>query len=331
LLALGLAAVVAMLFRTSQVQGATTPDTAPETPTGFTAAAAGATLIQLRWNAADRAEGYEVRQVAAKTGATLKVNKVTDGSTAFADQVKEPLTRRCYTVVAVRGAGRSRPSGKKCARTLDGTLPAPTNVKAADAGASGFKVSWTDSLRNDHVVLVDNAPVGQPSPAGVSDTTLPIPAGRHCVSVLAKRGDQASLPSKPPVCVNSAGTGAATTPPTDPAIGGGAGGGGGGQTTAPETGTATTPPTDGVGVTGFVAMFGPYSEQNLAEQFRDRARENGFDARILRLPVEGLPPELRIGLVVVVDRLPDLAAADQICTAVAPNKETPCRSLNSGR
>ena len=326
LLGLGVAGVVAMLLRSSQVQGATTADAAPATPTGFTATAPGVTVIQTRWDPTDRAESYEVRQVDPKDGSTLAANAVTGGVTAFADQVKEPLTRRCYTVVAVRGQSKSRPSKVKCATTRDNTLAAPTNVQAVPAGAAGFRVSWTDSLRNDHVVLVDNAPAGQPIPAGAADTTLPIPAGQHCVSVLAKRGaDRASLPSKPPVCIESAGAGM-TTPPAATPPGGAAPGG-----TAPtEQATTTPPPTDngvGNGVTGFVAMFGPYSEQNLAEHFRARAQEKGFTARTLPLPVAGLPPELRNGLVVVVDRLQSKAAADQVCTVVTTDDGTPCRSL----
>lgn len=326
LLALGLAGVVAMLFRTSQVQGATTADVAPDTPTGFTASAPGATMIQTLWNASDRAESYEVRQVSQKNGATLKVNAVTGGATAFTDQVKEPLSRRCYTVVAVRGGSKSPPSKTKCATTLDNTLDPPTNVKVDDVGAAGFKVSWDDSIRNDHVVLVDNAPVGQPIPAGASDTTLPIAVGRHCVTVLAKRDDQASLPSKPPVCINSAGA-AATTAPTAVPGGGGVIQGGGGNAPTDQATATTTPPETGAAVSGWVALFGPYPEQNFAERFRALAQDKGFNARILQLPVTGLPPELVNGMVVVVDRLPDQASADQVCAVVTAEQGTPCRSV----
>lgn len=314
LLALGLAGLVAMVFRTSQVQGATTADAAPDTPTGFTVSAPGATMIQTLWNLSDRAESYEVRQVSQKNGSTLKVNAVAGGATAFTDPVKEPLSRRCYTVVAVRGGSKSPPSKSKCATTLDNTLDPPTNVTVDDAGAAGFKVSWDDSLRNDHVILVDNAPVGQPIPAGASDTTLAIPAGRHCVSVLAKREDQASLPSKPPVCVDSANA-ATTPPPINPGTGNGTG-----------TGTTAPPAEAGATVSGFVALFGPYPEQNFAERFRALAQDKGFNARILQLPVIGLPPELVNGMVVVVDRLPDEASADQVCAVVA-GQDTPCRSV----
>jgi hypothetical protein len=339
LFALGLAGLIAMMFRTSQVRGATIADVAPATPTGFTAAAPGATVIQLRWNPSDRAQSYEVRQVERKDGSTLKVNAVPDGATAFADQVKEPLSRRCYTVAAVRGGSKSQPSKVKCATTRDDALKPPTNVQAEPAGAAGFKVSWTGNERNDHVVLVDNAPVGQPSPAGVSDTIVAIPAGQHCVSVLAKRGtDKASLPSKPPVCVESSGVGVTPPPTADPGqggvdgAGGGGGGGGGGEGATDQATASPTPDGNGgepgnAGVTGWVAVFGAYPEQSFADRFRDRARENGFDARILQLPVVGLPPEWRNGMVVVVDRLPDQPAADRVCTVVTTGDGTPCRSV----
>jgi hypothetical protein len=332
LLALGLAGLFAMAFRTSQVKGAPIADIAPATPTGFTAAAPGATVIQLRWNPTDRAKSYEVRQVERKNPlAPLKVNFVAGGATAFADQVKKPLTRRCYVVAAVGGGGTSQPSAVKCATTRDDALAAPTNVQAV-AVATGFKVSWTDNLRNDHVVLVDNAPVGQPSPAGVSDTIVAIPAGQHCVSVIAKREPKlASLPSKPPACVDSTGAGAATAPPSAAATADGQGGPG--APGAPGSGNATEPPSTSpppggnLGVSGWVAMFGPYSEQSFAERFRDRGLQNNLPARILQLPVAGLPPELRLGMVVVVDQLPDQAAADQVCALVTPDKDTTCRSV----
>ena len=321
LLAAGLAALIAMAFRTSQVKGATVADIAPETPTGFTATAPGATMIQTRWDPTDRAESYEVRQLEPKTGATLKVNSIAGGATAFTDQVKEPRTRRCYTVVAIRGGSKSRPSAMKCARTRDDTLAAPTNVQALAVGVAGFRVSWTDSLRNEHVVLVDNAPTGQPIPAGAADTTLPIPAGQHCVSVLARRGTgQSSLPSKPPVCVNSSGAGQTSAPVVPPPAPG---------ASATDQGAATSAPpgTGDTGVSGEVAVFGPYAELSFAEHFRDRAQQNGFPARILQLPVAGLPPELRNGTVVVVDRLASRAAADQVCRIVTTGDGTPCRSL----
>jgi hypothetical protein len=330
--ALAVAGVVGLLLRTSQVQGAITADAAPETPTGFTAAAPGATVIQTRWDPTDRADSYEIRQVDPKDGSTLAANKITGGVTAFADQVKEPLTRRCYTVVALRGESRSRPSKVKCATTRDNTLAAPTNVRAVPAGAAGFRVSWTDNLRNDHVVLIDNAPAGQPIPAGAADTTLPIPTGKHCISVLAKRDpDRASLPSKPPVCIESAGAGMTTPPAATPpgrAAGGGGGAGGGGN--APQA-TTTAPAANGDGVTGFVALFGPYVEQNFAENARDRAIQKGFAARLLPLPVKGLDPGLVNGLVVVVDRLPSKAAADQVCKTVTPDEDTPCDSVLASR
>ena len=207
------AGLVAAAMTTSKVVGARTPEVAPEPPIGLAANAVTAERIQLRWQPTDRAEHYRVQRVDDGDGSILQVVDVPDGATALDLKIDQPLTRACYRVVALHGSLASRSSDQQCATTPDGRLPPPTNVKAT-AVPNGYAVSWTDSDQNEHVVLVDGSPAGQPTPAGVSTVTVPAAPGEHCLTVLARRGPaQSSPPSAPPVCVQSAGpsTAGATT------------------------------------------------------------------------------------------------------------------------
>ena len=201
LLVVAIAGLVVAGMRTSEVPGARIPDVAPQPPTELVAEGVAADLIELRWAPSDRAELYRVQRVDEAGGAVLGSDDVKDGATAFGAKVEEPLTRACYQVVAVRGPLASGPGAKQCATSRDGRLPPPTNVQAAEA-PGGFNVSWTDNDQNEHTVLVDGAPVGAASPAGVKSVTVPVPAGRHCITVVARRGQTlSSPPSDPPACV----------------------------------------------------------------------------------------------------------------------------------
>ena len=238
LLVAAIAGLVVAGMRTSAVPGARIPDVAPQPPTELVAEGVAADLIQLRWAPSDRAELYRVQRVDEAGGAVLGSDDVKDGATAFGAKVEEPLTRACYQVVAVRGSLASGPGAKQCATSRDGRLPPPTNVQAAEA-PGGFNVSWTDNDQNEHTVLVDGAPVGAASPAGVKSVTVPVPAGRHCITVVARRGQTlSSPPSDPPACVvPTAPPSAAATPGPGPGVraarAGGAGGAAGGATRDP--------------------------------------------------------------------------------------------------
>ena len=217
LLVVAIAGLVVAGMRTSAVPGARIPDVAPQPPIELVAEGVAADLIQLRWAPSDRAELYRVQRVDEAGGAVLGSDDVKDGATAFGAKVEEPLTRACYQVVAVRGSLASAPGAKQCATSRDGRLPPPTNVQAAEA-PGGFNVSWTDNDQNEHTVLVDGAPVGAASPAGVKSVTVPVPAGRHCITVVARRGQTlSSPPSDPPACV------VPTAPPSAAATGAGPG------------------------------------------------------------------------------------------------------------
>ena len=305
LLALLVAAVVglvAMGMRTGSVRGATQADVAPDAPTQLTAAGVSAQLIGLRWGATDRATGYVVQQVDEASGAVLKNLKVDGDATALDAKVDKPLTRTCYRVIALRGTLQGPPSQAQCAVSRDDQLPAPQDVKAVP-DPNGYVISWTDSEMNSHVVLLDGATLGQVL-AGVSAVTLPIPPGRHCLSVVAQQGTQLSSPPSEQVCLDSAGPSAQ---PTTGAPGApGAPGGPGGSPPATSSSGAGT-------LTGWVAVVGTvFQEQPVAQTELQAVQATGASAQIV--DVKTLPAlQAQSGIVVVATGFTSQAEAQQFC------------------
>jgi hypothetical protein len=263
-LVLALAAATALLFRAGAVEGARTPDAAPEAPAGVTAEPLTAALVHLEWDAPARADAFEVLTTDAN-GRGLKSEPVKGAVTAFDVEIPEakPQTRYCFQVVALRSELRSRRSEPRCATTKGDDLPVPTDV-AVEPQAEKFKVTWKGDDKFAFLVLVDGAPA-TPNPRvgpGALANVVDVFAGaRRCVTVVTVgEKDQVSKPSEPK-CVEGAG------PSPAPAAGGGpvpvpGGGGGGGQTATPTpSGSASAGPGDG-GVSGPVAVIGGFFRNN---------------------------------------------------------------------
>jgi Fibronectin type III domain len=307
LVGLLVAAVVALFaigLKTSKVPGATVEDVAPAAPAKLTAESVSGTQIQLTWAASDRAQGYQVKSF-SPAGAEQDTLPVAGLATTLTVQKLKPLTEYCYRVLAFRGANGSQ-SAQQCAKTSSGELPPPTDVQAVLQGGADFVVSWKDSEQNDHVILLDGSPLGDPKPKGESSATVTIPAGSHRIQVIGRRPpDQSSQPSKA-VTVQSSGAGTATaTPPTD--------GSAGSPTPTSSAQSTSGGGTGAVTVSGWMAAFGPFQETPLAQSALTRLQAAGFSkARIVPVNQTGLGVN---GIVVVVDGLPDAAAAQRICDA----------------
>ena len=304
------AAIVGLVvagWKAGNVVGARTPQVAPEPPVQLVAEAVSANAIQLRWAPSDRAELYRVQKV-DNTNTVLGTDEVKDGATAFTSKVDEGKTQVCFQVVAVRAGLPSAPSAKQCATSLDGSLPPPTAVQVAQA-AGGYVVSWTDDTQNDHAVLANDAVVGQVSPAPSKNLTVPLAAGKQCVTVVAKRGQASSPPSSPPMCVDVAAV--ASAAPGVPGASGAPGAPGGpgtpgspgqpGGTAAPGTGAAALGP--------FAVLVGPpYQEQALATDVVKRIQTTAPTAQ-------------------VVPAFPTLQAAQQFCAVTHPGFPPGCLAV----
>src|SRR5204863_3958516 len=120
--------------------------TAPSTPTGVTAAAAGATAINLSWNPSTDNVGV--------TGYIVKRNGVQVGppttTTSFADTGLSSATTYSYTVAARDAAGNvSANSTSTSATTADTIAPTtPAGLVATAAGGSVINLAWSASTDN---------------------------------------------------------------------------------------------------------------------------------------------------------------------------------------
>ena len=183
--------------------GARIPDVAPQPPTELVAEGVAADLIQLRWAPSDRAELYRVQRVDEASDAVLGSDDVKDGATVFGAKVEQPLTRACYRVVAVRGDHLASRSRREAVRDLaDGRLPPPTNVQAVEA-PGGFTPSPGPTTTRTSTPCSSTARRSARRARRESRTSrCPLPAGRHCITVVARRGQTlSSPPSDPPACV----------------------------------------------------------------------------------------------------------------------------------
>src|SRR5207253_2487990 len=118
--------------------------TAPTTPTGLTAAAAGSTGANLSWSASIDNVGV--------TGYIVRRNGVqiaTPATTSYADTGVDGGTYS-YTVAARDAAGNISPNSATASITLADTTPptTPTGLTAAAAGSTGANLSWSTSTDN---------------------------------------------------------------------------------------------------------------------------------------------------------------------------------------
>src|SRR5204863_410809 len=158
----------------STIASATTADTiAPTTPAGLVATAAGATVINLTWNASvDNVAviGYIVK----RNGALV----ATPTATSYSDTGLADATTYSYTVAARDAAGNvSANSAVVSATTADTTPPStPTGVVATAAGATTINLSWTASTDNvgvtGYIVKRNGTLVATPTATSYSDTGL---------------------------------------------------------------------------------------------------------------------------------------------------------------
>jgi hypothetical protein len=335
-LVLAIGAALGLLFRAGGVAGARTADAPPEPPTAVAAQALTASLVHLEWAAPARADGFEVVTTDSR-GTGLKSDPVKGAVTALDVEIPQakPATQYCFQVVALRGEGlRSGPSQKSCATTLTTTLKPPTDVSVTEAEDGLFQVSWKGEKKHSHTVLVDDAPAAPKPEAGPGARALriQIPAGQHCVTVVAVDGEEASEPSEP-VC-DIEGVGPSPTPSVEGGggpVGGPAGGGGATPTTpGPTDGSGT-----GAGVTGTVAVVGGFfrEDDGLAAPLQQRLQAAGITARLV--PASELP-EFSQGdvipgtVLVVVENLAGPEEAEALCVRVRAEVDFACRPVQAG-
>ena len=327
-----LAAALALLFRAGDVKGARNADTAPPAPTAISVTPVSGTLVRVAWSGNDRALGYKIRTI-EPGGAVVKSDDVKGDVQVFDAKVEAPETEICYEVFAVRGGYVSPASERKCTTTLDERLKPPTDVDAVPAADGKYRVSWTGSEKNTHAVLLDGAPASpNPEvPQNIFSSLIDVPAGDHCVTVIARRGDAASPPSEEK-CVE--GTGPAATPS--------AGNGGPGPTTGNGTGNGGTPsagattPSPG-NLTGVVAVVGgPLQKQDgIAGPRAARLQGLGIPAEVV--PASNVPnfpggPFLPDTVLVVVRGFADEATAQQqVCARLpADDPALTCTVIRTG-
>jgi hypothetical protein len=338
-----LAAAVALLFRAGDVKGARNEDTAPPPPTAVSVDAISGQLARVAWTGSDRALSYKVRTL-DENGAPVKSDDVKGDVQVFDAKLEEtetPRTQVCFEVLAVRGEFTSKASERKCAKLPDESLKPPTDVEAAEAAAGQFQVTWKGREKDAHVVLVDGAPAApsseyQPS---IFSALINVPAGRHCITVFAKRGEEDVSPqSAPPKCVE------ATGPAATPSAGTGGPGGPGGPVPSESAGGngndgGPTPGNTGAGapVAGFVALLGGpmFNDDNIAEPLAADLNSKNIPARIV--PASAVPnhPDGPFPnpatILVVVEGFSSLQQAQEFCTnTVLPTNAQPCRAIQAG-
>jgi hypothetical protein len=204
-------------------------------------------------------------------------------------------------------------------------------------------VEWKGRQKDAHVILVDRSPAQPKSdvqPGVFSELITVAGAGKHCVTVFAKRGeDQVSPESAPPVCVQGVG------PTAAPSNGTGTGGGpvlGGGQPTqSAGTGGGTQPSvTTGPSapVSGVIALIGGPLQKN----------DSIAQARVQKLAALGIPSEIlpasavpndpdgpfanpETVLVVVRGFTDETTAQQQVCQKLPPDDPTlSCQVIRTG-
>src|SRR5439155_591733 len=158
----------------SAIVSATTADaTPPSVPAGLIATAAGATTINLAWNASTDNVGV--------TGYIVKRNGTqvaTPTSTSYADTGLSSATTHSYNVKGGDAANNISPeSAVVSATTADATPPSvPAGLVATAAGATTINLSWITSTDNvgvtGYIVKRNGTLVATPTSTSYADTGL---------------------------------------------------------------------------------------------------------------------------------------------------------------
>ena len=133
----------------------TVPVPPPAAPSALTAAATGATSVQLAWtdNSSDEV-GFAIER-AAGAGAFVLVATAPANATSFADTGLLPTTSYTYRVAAAGAAGLSGYSNAATATTGQLVAPAaPSSLTATTIAADAVALSWADnsSFEDEHYV-----------------------------------------------------------------------------------------------------------------------------------------------------------------------------------
>src|SRR5437660_797143 len=185
--------------------------TAPTTPTGLTAAAAGSTGANLSWSASTDNVGV--------TGYIVRRNGVqvaTPATTTYADLGLSDGTTYSYTVAARDAAGNISPNSASVSiTTADTTAPStPTGLTGAAAGSTGVNLSWSASTDNvgvtGYIVRRNGVQVATPATTSYADTGLSV--GTYSYTVAARDAAGNISPNSASVSITIADTTAPTTP-----------------------------------------------------------------------------------------------------------------------
>src|SRR5204862_401107 len=185
--------------------------TAPTTPTGLTAAAAGSTGANLSWSASTYNVGV--------TGYIVRRNGVqiaTPAATSYAD-TGLPVGTYGYTVAARDAAGNISPNSTSVSVTLADTTPpsTPTGLTAAVAGSTGANLSWSASTDNvgvtGYIVRRNGVQIATPATTSFADTGLSAAttysytvAARDAAGNISPNSTSVSVTIPPPPPSNSA-------------------------------------------------------------------------------------------------------------------------------
>jgi len=185
--------------------------TAPSTPTGLTAAAAGSTGANLSWSASTDNVGV--------TGYIVRRNGVqvaTPATTTYADTGLSVGTYS-YTVAARDAAGNISANSTSVSITIADTTPpsVPTGLTAAAAGSSGANLSWSASTDNvgvtGYIVRRNGVQVATPATTSFADTGLSTAttysytvAARDAAGNISPNSASVNVTTPPPSLSNSA-------------------------------------------------------------------------------------------------------------------------------
>src|SRR5882672_5518016 len=159
--------------------------TAPTTPIGLTAAAAGSTGANLSWSASTDNVGVTA-YIVRRNG----VQVATPATTSYADTGLSAATTYSYTVAARDAAGNLSPDSASVSITIADTTPptTPTGLTAAVAGSTGANLSWSASTDNvgvtGYIVRRNGVQVATPPATSYADTGLSV--GTYSYTVAAR-------------------------------------------------------------------------------------------------------------------------------------------------
>jgi hypothetical protein len=314
----GIAGIVSAIM-SSRVTGAPIADAQPEQPTHFQASALVDDQIRLTWSRPEGARSYELREIEEENGARKKSFEIPGDAVSYALPAGAPSTRHCYVLIAKHpGTRDSRTSRRACTTTLTGDLPTPRDLRVEPVD-NGYRVTWGGDARNRHVVLVDQEPVAEVAKGLPNQKTIQLPAGRHCVQVMARLGETRISRLTPEKCVTPAVPAAtATSSPTTTAA-------------APGTGTGTGTGTGSTVIVPAAVVCGALqtADEGMVTSNLADARSVRPDARLMTLPLKQLPAEWNtmIGVVIVVDHLANDDEANQVRERLKAAGVFQCRNL----